>query len=132
MAWNSVGFGTGEPTIKPFLNEAKKIGSYSAVAAISNIAVTVAINYLSPKWGTSSHTAAFVALITAVSYSLTNKAIEHFRGDERLSVNQEKALLVASVVGSTFLILGRAVSFPSLALALLDIGLLEVGFCFHP
>lgn len=132
MAWNTVGFGTGEPTIKPFLSEAKKIGSHSATTAVSNVAVAVAVNYFCPKWGLSAHTAAFVGLIAAVSYSLTNTAIEHFMGDENLSVNQEKALVVASVVGSTFLLLGRSASFPPFALAFLDIGLLEVGFCFNP
>ena len=130
MTWNNVAFGTGEPNLKPFLSEAKRVGVHSALTGVSNLAVTLALKYLCPKWSVSPGVAAGLGLLSAATYSLTSKAVDYFVGEVSLKGYQEKALLATSVAISSTIFLRNAAAFPTLSLALLDIGILEVSKCF--
>ena len=131
MSFNSVGFGTGEPSFKPYPKEMRKIGNQLASAAVSNLALSVVINYFCPKWGVPNHTAVFVGLITAASYSLTNRLIEYFNVSEDLGGYKQQALLVVSAACCNFLLLGKAFAPRLLSLSAMNIGMLEVGLCFN-
>lgn len=131
MTWNHVAFGTGEPNLKPFLSEAKGMGRNAFMMALSNVALALAMNCFFPKWAVTPDVSAYVGLTSAASYSLIGHAIEHFLGGEKLEAYQEKALLGASLAGSSLIFLGKATAAPLLSLAVLDIGILEVSLCFY-
>ena len=131
MTWNNVAFGTGEPNLKPFLSEAKRVGVHSALTVVSNLAVTLAVKYVCPKWSVSPIVAAGVGLLSTVTYSLTSKAVDYFIGEGSLEGYQEKALLATSVVATSFIFFRNTAAFPGLSLAVLDIGILEVSTCFN-
>ncbi|WP_420422595.1 hypothetical protein [Simkania sp.] len=132
MSWNHVGFGTGEPNWKPFIHEAKKVGVHCATTVLSNLVLAVSLNHFFPRWSITPYSSALIGLVSAVSYTLTDKLIEHFRGAECQVEHKYKVLLATAAVGSSYLMLGKACTPRQLALAFLDVGILEVGLCSTP
>ncbi|CCB89258.1 hypothetical protein [Simkania negevensis] len=132
MSWNHVGFAVGEPNWKPFFQETKKIGVHCATTVLSNLVLTVALNYFFPRWNITPHSATAIGLVSAISYTLTHQMIEYFRGDTCQLDHKYKVLLATAAVGSTYLMLGKTCAPRQLALAFLDVGILEVGLCSTP